>query len=146
MKVEEESVGVLGELAPSICNQWDLRSQVFFAELSIQKLVRYLPKEKKLQPIPRFPAVERDLALIVDETVRAGEIAKEIKERGKGLIRQVELFDLFRGGRIPKGKKNIAFRIVYQSLERTLLSEEVQQLHNRIAADVIQKFQALFQK
>ena len=64
---------------------------------------------------------------------------------GQGLIREVALFDLFRGKRVPEGCKNLAFRVVYQSPERTLVSEDVQQLHEKIAQTLVQKYQASFQ-
>ena len=95
--------------------------------------------------MPGFPAAERDLSLVVEEGLQIGEILEEIKRLGKGLVRNVELFDLFRGGRVPKGQKGVAFRMTYQSLERTLLSEEVQRLHETVAREVSKKFGASFQ-
>ena len=68
-----------------------------------------------------------------------------IRKHGENLIRDVELFDLFHGGRIPKGFKNLGFRVVYQSSERTLLADEIQNLHTRIAQIVAGKFEASFQ-
>lgn len=136
--------GYLGEVRPEIYRQWDLDTPVYYAEIFLDSLLR--KRENRVyEALPRFPAVERDLALVVAEAVQAGNLIEEIKERGGGLIREVELFDLFRGGRIPQGKKNLAFRVTYQSLERTLRSEEIQELHGRIAGSLAEKYQASFQ-
>lgn len=143
--VAKEAVGFLGVISPSAASEWDLRGPTAFAEISLARLVRHLPIEKKFEVLPRFPAVERDLSLAVEEGLQMGEIREEIKRLGKGLVRNVELFDLFRGGRIPKGQKGVAFRMTYQSLERTLLSEEVQRLHETLAGEISKKFGASFQ-
>lgn len=145
IEIGKERVGYLGEVARSIRAAWDLRTYPSFAELSLEKVLARLPAGKPFKEIPRFPPVERDLALVVDESVQASEVFKTIRELGGGLVRKIELFDLFRGGRIPKGKKNLAFRLLYQSPERTLLSEEVQCLHEGLAREIAQRFQAEFQ-
>ncbi len=95
---------------------------------------------------PRYPAIERDLSLIVKDDVLCGSLMQEIRGLGEGLIRDVKLFDLFRGKRIPEGYKNLAFRIVYQSPERTLISDQVQKLRDRIAEILVKKYEATFQK
>ncbi len=145
VNIGKEAVGIVGEIPVSAREAWDLRSRAFFAELSLERLVGHLPRIRKFRGIPRFPAVERDVSLVVDETVPSQEIVSEVKRLGKGLVREITLFDLFRGGRIPKGKKNLAFRVTYQSPERTLLSEEIQRIHDEIASELAQKFGAGFQ-
>jgi phenylalanyl-tRNA synthetase beta chain len=142
----KQEIGCLGRIAATLKDQWDLGSEAVFAELSLEKLAGLLPRERKFREFPRYPSVERDLAVVVDEGVKVGEVASAIERLGKGLVRQVDLFDLFRGGRIPEGQKNLAFRLTYQSPERTLLSDEVQRLHNEIASEVARKFQGAFQK
>lgn len=145
LSIGKEVVGFMGEVAPAVRGKWDLHSVPLFGEIALDKLIGHLPKEKKFKEIPRYPAVTRDLSIVVDEGVSGHEVVSEIEGLGKGLIRGIELFDLFRGGRIPKGQKNLAFRITYQSLERTLLSEEVQRLHDTISHEIAKKFNASFQ-
>ena len=145
LSVGREVVGFLGEIPPRLRGKWDLHSSSYFGEIILEKLVPHLPQEKKFKEIPRYPAVTRDLSLVVDEKVSGREITNQIESLGKGLIRGIELFDLFRGGRIPKGQKNFAFRITYQSPDRTLVSEEIQQLQGEIAETLVKKFGAQFQ-
>ncbi len=146
LKIKNEAIGYLGSVNSAIQTEWDLRHPAFFAELSLEKLVRYLPSVKKFKEIPKYPPMERDLSIVVEEKVTMQEIAQQIERLGKGLVRKVELFDLFRGGRIPGGQKNLAFRVTYQSPEKTLLSEDIQCLHESIAAEIAAKFQAAFQR
>lgn len=138
-------LGFLGRVKPETAKLWDLETPVFYAEILIEKLLNLIEPQKGFQELPRFPAVERDFSLVVAETVKSGLIEEEILKLGQGLIRKVELFDLFRGGRIPKGFKNLAYRVTYQSLERTLVSDEIQKLHTSIADAIVSKFQAAFQ-
>lgn len=144
--MESTLLGYLGEVAPRLMKAYDLDSSVHFAELSLDKIALYTMKVRKAEDLSKYPAVERDLAIVVPEATKAGDIEREIQELGEGLIRRVEIFDLFRGGRIPKGHKNLAFHLTYQSHERTLLSEEIQKLHMRIAEAIAKKYQASFQE
>lgn len=146
VKVEGETVGLAGEVTPSLARKWDLRDKAFFAEISLDQLKPYADRRKKFKEMPKYPSIERDLSLVVDEEVTSREIMSQIEGMGKGMIRAVGVFDLFHGGRVPKGKKNLAFRMTYQLPDRTLLSEEIQTLHNEIAFKISAKFQASFQE
>lgn len=145
VKSGEHVLGTLGEVQGALTALWDIDAPVFAAELNLEALVQAAQETKTYRPMPRYPSVKRDLAVVVPEHVHAGEIKDQILKRGDGLIRSVDVFDVFRGGRIPKGCKNVAFRVVYQSLEKTLLSEDVQKLHTSIADEVSRTFQATFQ-
>ena len=102
-------------------------------------------KKKVFQEMPKYPSVARDISLVVSEETKARQIQDEIMKLGKGLVVRVEIFDLFRGGRVPKGHKNLAFRLIYQSSEATLVSDDVQKRHSEIADNLTEKFQAAFQ-
>ncbi len=145
IRLWQTPVAFLGEVAPSVLRQWDLKDSVFYAEINLEKMMSQIKPIRPFQEWPKFPTIERDLSLVVKETVRCSDLMSEIRGLGQGLIREVRLFDLFRGKRIPEGYKNLAFRIVYQSLERTLISDEVQKLHDKIAQTLVQKYQVTFQ-
>lgn len=141
-----ETVGFLGLVSPRTAKLWDIESKVYYAEISIPKILKHMKKSAGFKDLPKYPAIVRDLAVIVPDDVKSGPIENEIRSLGQGLIREVELFDLFQGGRIPKGHKNLAYRVVYQSAERTLVSDEIQKLHFSIADAIVKKFQATFQQ
>jgi phenylalanyl-tRNA synthetase beta chain len=140
------NLGFLGEVSPEVLEKWDIKGPVFYGEISIDRLLERSEGVRRFQEWPRYPAVERDLSLTVKEDVKFNDLMAEVRGLGHGLIRDVRLFDLYKGKRVPEGFKNLAFRIVYQSLERTLVSDEVQQLHDKIASTLVQKYQASFQK
>lgn len=146
LRTWQTPLGFLGEVSAELLKQWDLKEPVYYAELALEKLLPAYQKVRMFSEWPKYPAIERDLSIVVKEAVTCADLAGEIRAMGGGLIRQVELFDLFRGKRVPEGCKNLAFRVVYQSPERTLVSDEVQKVHDRIAATLVEKYKASFQK
>lgn len=145
IKSGDAVLGVLGQVKTVLAVSWDIEAPVYAAEINLESLTSIQEKVKSYQPMPRYPAMTRDLAVAVPESVHAGEIKKQILKRGDGLIRSVEVFDVFRGGRIPKGYKNIAYRVIYQSSEKTLVSDDIQKIHTAIADEISRQFQATFQ-
>ena len=143
--VHGKPLGYLGEVRPQFLKPWDIEIPVFFAELSLEKTVAGLEVQKTYSEVPKYPGIERDLSILVPEKVHSGTVEQDILRLGKGLILKAEVFDLFRGGRVRAGYKNLAYRIIYQSLERTLVSDEIQKLHTEIADQIAKKYQASFQ-
>jgi len=94
------------------------------------------------RPLPRFPSVERDLAVVVDGTFPAQRIVSWIKELNHSLIEDVQVFDEYRGSPIPEGKKSLAYTISYRAEDRTLTDAEVNQLHHELAARIGDVFRA----
>jgi len=135
----------LGQVSNELLEKWGLKEPVYYAEISLEKLLAQSQKIRTFKEWPKYPGIERDLSLVVRESVKGGDLISEIRGMGQGLIREVELFDLFRGKGVAEGCKNLAFRIIYQSAERTLVSDDVQKLHDRIAQTLVQKHQAFFQ-
>lgn len=137
--------GFMGEIEPAITGLWDIDVPVFTAQFSLPKLLTGRRTTRPLEDLPKFPAVKRDFSLVVQESVKAEEIEAMIYSLKPDLIQKVEVFDLFRGGRIPQGHKSLGFRVTYQSPEKTLLSAEIQELHTSIADRIVKKFAATFQ-
>ncbi len=137
---KEKLLGIMGELHPDLKEVFDLTQQVFIFEMNFS-ILQELAEEKRLfHPLPRYPAVVRDLSFMVDEKILAGDLRQTIQEGGQGLIKEVKLFDLYRGKPVPPGKKSLAFRIKYQHNERTLTDEEVNHLHQKIIALLKEKY------
>ncbi len=145
LRLWQTPVALMGEVSAVLREQWGLKEPVFYAEISLEKLTEQARRVRTFKEWPKYPAIERDLSLVVKESVKSGDLTGEIRGLGQGLIREVMLFDLFRGKRVPEGYKNLAFRIVYQSAERTLVSGEAQEIHDQIARTLVQKYQASFQ-
>lgn len=145
IRIWQTPVAVVGEVSGELLKKWDLKEPVFYAEINLEKLVEHSRRCRTFKEWPKYPSIERDLSLVVKESVKSGDLMREISGLGQGLIRDVVLFDLFRGKRVPEGCKNLAFRVIYQSPERTLVSDEVQKIHDSIAHTLVQKYQASFQ-
>ena len=136
VSVEDDVVGVVGELHPLVREAFDLPAQPVGAlELDLEALLAQaiaVGKVRTMRPIPRFPSVSQDLALVVDEGFAAQKVQEAIVEAGGRLLRRVELFDLYRGEQIPSGKKSLAYSLTYQAEDRTLTDDEVARVQERI--------------
>lgn len=125
-----EELGVIGEVHPRVLNAFDLSEIAFIIELDVDKLQSLASSTYEYQPIPRYPSVTRDMALVVDEKITYQQVYNII--RGFPLVIQVSLFDLYRGEQVPEGKKSLACRVVYQSNTNTLSDKEVDEVQQRI--------------
>ena len=127
-----DTLGVLGEVHPQVLERFDLSLQpVFLLELDLQHVLSHLsPAGPSFKALSRFPGVSRDLALVVDDGVPAGRVEGLL--RSSDLVSRVVLFDVYKGDKVPPGKKSLAFRIVCQSSQRTLTSEEVNLAQERL--------------
>jgi len=130
---EGDRIGVLGILHPRVTQAFELDGVVCLIEIDVEKLLTKASGQKRYTPIYRFPAVSRDIALIVDEQTSYQQVESIIKSFP--LVTEVTLFDFYTGEQIPQGKKSFAIRVVYQSPEHTLTDEEV----NQIQQDMLDK-------
>jgi phenylalanyl-tRNA synthetase beta chain len=130
--VEGIEVGATGELHPEVAEAWGLPAGVFIFELDLPVLAERCTRGVTFTPLPRFPSVDRDVAVVVDEAMSAEEITKIITGVDNTYIESVAVFDCYRGDPIPPGHKGLAFRIRYRSPERTLTDEEVNAFHQEV--------------
>jgi len=128
--VEGGRLGVVGELHPKVREAFDLAEPVYLFEIDLTALLPFTVGHRMFQPIPRFPPTVRDIALIVDATATHQQVQELIK--GFPLVAEVELFDVYTGGQVPRGKKSLAYRITYQSMTQTLTDEQVDQVQQEI--------------
>lgn len=143
--IKNQCVGFLGEMHPSLEKEWGLERAVLF-ELKIAPLFEYLRQTVRARSIPRFPAIQRDLAVVVARETQAEAVMAKIRKLGGDLLQQVEIFDVYTGKPIPEDRKSLAFMLRYQSLERTLTDEEVNLLNSRILEGIQQEFAAEWRK
>ena len=131
----DREMGYLGELHPDLREVFQLEPFLVL-ELDFEGLVQYAPRRLAARPLPRFPSVERDLAIVVDEAFPAQRIVGWVKELNHSLIEDVQVFDQYRGSPVPEGKKSLAYTISYRAEDRTLTDAEVNQLHHELAARI----------
>ncbi len=122
----EACAGLVGELHPSILAAWDLRAEhVLVAELAVARLSGGQRLPVRVTPIPRFGAHERDIALVVPESLAAADVAATLRAAGGDTLRRIGLFDIYRGTPLGPGEKSLAWRAVFAADERALADEEV---------------------
>lgn len=126
-----ESIGYLGQLHPATENAYDL-DETYVFQLDVALLVKHATPFNDYTALPKFPAITRDLALVVDRHVPAAQMSQVIRETAGTWLESLTLFDVYTGERIAADKKSVAFSLVYRHPERTLQDEEVQELTNRV--------------
>lgn len=120
-----EEIGILGEAAPQVLANYDLTQPAYLLEVNLAALARHSAGAPQFTRVSRFPAVRRDLAVVVAEDLPAERVASVIRESGGALLESVALFDLYRGDQIPQGRKSLAYSLIFRHHERTLTDEEV---------------------
>lgn len=123
---------VFGEVHPSVAADYDIDSRVYVAEVKLDVLFAVNKRKTVYKPLPKFPAVERDFAMLCDIDLPIGTLQKAIASGASRLLEKVELFDVYSGSQIPEGKKSVAFSVSLRSNEATLSDEEIEDVTNRI--------------
>jgi phenylalanyl-tRNA synthetase beta chain len=135
-------LGVLGEVHPRAMDQYEIPGKAYLFEMDFQEMVKRMQEKRQWMPLPKFPVVYRDLSLVIDDGVEVGKVIVTIQDLHHPLIDDVNLFDVYRGAPIPAGKKGVSYRIRYQSNDRTLTDEEVNQHHEKVITRLREAFQA----
>ncbi|HVP57993.1 MAG TPA: phenylalanine--tRNA ligase subunit beta, partial [bacterium] len=139
---EEQRLGYLGELVPSVCEAMGSKRKLYVAELDFEPLLAARARPVRFQEVPKYPGVKRDIALVVPEAVREVDVRAVILAEGGPLVESVEVFDLYRGEQIPAGTKSLAYGILFRSDERTLKEDEIDGLQRKMEARLNQQFGA----
>ena len=139
------AIGVAGQLARAVAQRFKLRKDVYLAELQLEPLLDAVAKHStslQYEPLPRFPAVERDFSLVVSDATMFASVEETVRALGIPELRRVEAADLFRGGQIPAGKYSLLLRVTFQSDQATLTESQLTEFSGRIAAALAEKLGA----
>ena len=142
----KQKIGVLGLIHSAARKEWRLNDPVAAAELDLEALIANVWKRSEVKEIPLYPAVERDFAFIVNESVRHEEILKAVQSAAPNELESVRLFDIFRGKALEKGKKSLAFSFVYRSPSGTLTDEKVNVFHEAVGKQVCSAVSAVIRE
>ncbi|MBS61172.1 MAG: phenylalanine--tRNA ligase subunit beta [Anaerolineaceae bacterium] len=133
LTIDGSQAGLFGVLHPDIASKYDLREYpTLAADFDLMAFVDAMPDHYSSNPIPRFPAIIEDIALIVDDRINNAEVVASIVKSGGATLTKVQLFDLFRGEQIGANKKSLAYRLTYQSEVKTLTDKDAAKLRNKI--------------
>jgi phenylalanyl-tRNA synthetase beta chain len=136
--IQDEYVGFIGQIHPATQKEMDIQETYVF-ELSFEKISALVGEKVTYSPVPRYPSITRDIALVVGKETSAGEIGRVIVEAGGVLLKDVNVFDLYEGDKMEEGKKSLAFSLRYFDPERTLTDEDVTSAHNKVLKAVEEK-------
>jgi phenylalanyl-tRNA synthetase beta chain len=135
----ERVVGSLGQVHPEVAERFDLGREVYAAELEVQALIECARDIPSVQAPPRYPGVELDLAIVVEDRVPEHDIEQVIRSAGGELLASVRLFDVYRGDPVPDGSRSLAFSLTIRADDRTLTDDEAaavrSQIESRLGAD-----------
>lgn len=143
IKVMGQEIGVLGEVHPQVLEKYEIDQKVTMFNLEIANLsLEKVTRKVLVAPITKYPSVTRDLALLVPEEVKTADVVELIRQQGRDWLKEVRLFDLYRGEQIPKGYKSLAFSLTWQAADKTLTDEEVNTLHQKMEEALQEKIGA----
>ncbi|MEG6586491.1 phenylalanine--tRNA ligase subunit beta [Dendrosporobacter sp. 1207_IL3150] len=123
--VNGELLGYVGEVHPEVLEAFDLSRKVYVFELNVETLVKYAALITNYQYLPKYPAITRDLAIVLPEDITSSQVNIAIKESAGPLLTEVRLFDVYTGEQVPAGSKSLAFSLTFQSQDKTLTDNEV---------------------
>jgi phenylalanyl-tRNA synthetase beta chain len=122
----------MGKVQPAVLKSFSIKQDVYFFDINLDQVALIDPAPKSFQPLPRFPAVHRDIAMLIPEGIAVGDILAAIKNSGYQMLESVELFDIYRGESVETGYKSVALAITYRSDQGTLDDSKVDKMHQKI--------------
>lgn len=146
LKVGIDTIVVFGEAHPEVLDNYGIETRAYLAEINITKLVKYARNKKKYVEVPKFPAVERDIAVLVDEDIEVGNIEKIIQKRAKKLLESAKLFDIYRNEKIGERKKSVAYALIFRDKNKSLSDEDVNPIMENIIKDLEKELGAELRK
>ena len=125
IRYEGTQVGYLGEVHPDVCDHYDIGTRAYVAVLDMPSVLPFTTFDRKYEGIARFPAVSRDISMVVPKNILAGQIEHVIEQRGGKILESYELFDIYEGSQIKEGYKSVAYSITFRAKDRTLEENDI---------------------
>ena len=141
--VKGQEVGTLGQIHPLVAANYGVDAELYYADLKFDALFASRGADPEYQPLPKFPAVTRDIAVLVDKAVTVGAMESSIQAAAKGLLKGVTLFDIYEGAKLPAGKKSVAFNLVLRADDRSLTAQEADDEVNLVLERLKKDFGAM---
>lgn len=135
-------IGFLGEIRPDILATYEIEQPVFVFDLDYRELLKHVEWQQAFTPIPKFPSVKRDIAVVLEKGIKVGEVIAEIKANGGPYLHNVTIFDVYTGKQVAQGLQSVACSLTFYSLDRTLIEEEIDTQMATILSVLSEKFSA----
>lgn len=130
--IKKKVIGTVGEIHPDVLDAYEIEGNVYVCELDFDEIIENCELIKRFKSLPKYPAVERDMALLMPDEIVVGQIEDIIRQNGGDLVESIKLFDVYKGKQIPDDKKSVAYSITYRAEDRTLKDEDVNKVHEKI--------------
>lgn len=132
LMIGDTDIGYLGEVHPEVADRFECPSRTYIAEMDIKAIIKHADMIRGYKPLPRFPAVTRDIAMIVSDEVLVKDIEAVLKQRGGKMLEEMRLFDVYRGEQVPEGMKSVAYTLTFRAPDRTLVEKDVNKTMEKI--------------
>jgi phenylalanyl-tRNA synthetase beta chain len=142
IRVNRKEIGLFGKISPKLSDIMDIPENIFLFEIDLDVLYSQVKQGITFKSLPRYPSINRDIAIIVPEKIKVDLIMEKISNIDDLLIQKIELFDIFKGEQIKKGFKSVAFSIIFQAEDRTLTDDEVDKMMENVKIQLRDHFQA----
>lgn len=140
---QDVELGIMGEIHPDVSENYGIGTRAYVCELFFDLITELSDREIQYHQPPKYPSTSRDVAMIVDEDLQVADIEKAIREAGTEILKNVKLFDVYRGTQVGEGKKSVAFSLTYRHDDRTLTDEEADSVHGSVVETLKDKFKAV---
>lgn len=140
--VNGEKIGEIGQISYEVCKNFSIKKKIFVCEIDIEKIRDKSSLVRIYEPLIKYPAVKRDLAIIVDKNIDSGMIEKIFRDNSNNLLKNVELFDIYTGNQIDEVKKSMAYKLTFQSKDKTLVDEDINTVIDGMLKDLNEKLGA----
>ena len=142
IKAQDTTLGYVGQIHPLILEKYEIKKKVYLFVIDFDLLFENRQSIKLAKNVSKFPAIKRDIAFVTDEKVLCSQIEDLINQNADNIVESVELFDIYSGSQVEKGKKSMAYSITYRADDRTLTDEEVKKVQDKILQQLEEKFEA----
>lgn len=135
-----------GEVHPQVLDNYMITKRAYLLEANLTKFVKYAKVNKKYVEVPKFPAVERDIAVVVEEPIEVGQIEKIITKKAKKLLESMQLFDIYRDEKLGENKKSVAYSLIFRDKNKTLSDEEINTIMEAVVCELQKELGAELRK
>lgn len=136
IKKDNMELGFIGQLHPEVCDNYNLKGEVYVAVLDMENVVALSSFDLKYEGIAKFPGSTRDLSMVMDKSIFVGQVEALIRKCGGKLLESYKLFDVYEGEQIEAGKKSVAYTMTFRAKDRTLEAEEVDRIINKLVKEL----------
>ena len=143
---QDTELGIMGEVHPDVTEKYGIGTRCYCCELAFDQVIKHANTNRFYQSLPKYPAISRDIALLVKEDIYVAEMESIIKEVGGKLLESVALFDVYRGKQVLPGSKSVAFALTYRASDRTLTDDEVVKVHQKVLEALKERLDAVLRE